>query len=122
MSHFAAPTRLLLAGAWILAACGLNEVFRPSRLGDVELVFVGGPDVIRGEQTPFSVTVTAGGTVVADPLLAYAVSDTAVMQLTADSTALIGVANGNATLTVQFLGSIFTDTLPTLIVDIRVRP
>jgi hypothetical protein len=42
------------------------------------------------------------------------------MQLTADSAALIAVGNGSATLTVQLLGSIFTDTLPTFVQAIRV--
>ena len=120
MSHFAAPTRLLLVGAWFLAACGLTEVFRPSRLGDVELSFDGDTVLARGETVPFSVTVTAGGSEVADPVLTYAVSDIAIMRLTADSAALIAVGNGSATLTVRLLGSIFTDTLPTFIHAIRV--
>lgn len=122
MTHFAAPSRLLPAAACMLAACGLTDVFRPSRLGDVKLSFIGDTVVTRGGQSPFSVAVTAGGSLVTDPVLIYAVSDTAVMQLTADSTAVIGVRNGRATLTAQLLGSIFTDTLPTLIVELRVRP
>jgi len=121
MSPCPALARLWLAGALMLVACGLSEVFRPSRVADVEFAFTGDTVLDRGEQAPFSVTVTAGGSAVAAPRLVYAVSDTALLQLTADSAAVIGVLQGNATLTVRWLGSIFTDTLPTFIQPIRVK-
>jgi hypothetical protein len=102
--------------------CGLAEVFRSPALRDVVLAYTGPTTVKVDDRIPISVTVTIGGASFADPRLSVTSSDTSIIVLSPQSDTLIARRMGFDTLTIKFVASIFTDSVPTIVQQIRVNP
>jgi len=119
-----AVTRLALTGFGGIAAlaCGLSDVFRSSGLEAVALTYVGDTVLTLGDTVPFSVTVVAAGIRLSQPHLRVMSSDTARIALTAGLDSLIARRQGTAALTIQVESSMLTDTAPTLVQPLRVKP
>jgi len=119
-----AVTRLALTGFGGIAAlaCGLSDVFRSSGLEAVALTSVGDTVLTLGDTVPFSVTVEAAGIRLSQPHLRAMSSDTARIALTAGLDSLIARRQGTAALTIQVESSMLTDTAPTLVQPLRVKP
>ena len=106
----------------VLVSCGFADLFRSARIGDVTVTYTG-PTVLNVHDTvPVSVTVTAGGTPMTDVLLSITSSDTSIIALSARSDTIFARDNGLETLTIRVVGSIFTDSFPTLLQQVRVLP
>jgi hypothetical protein len=105
-----------------LLGCGLADLFSAAKIGDVSITYIG-PDVVRvGDTIPFSVTVTAGGAPMTDALVWITSSDTSLIALSVGSDTLFAKDNGFDTLTIRVVSSIFTDTFPTHVQQVRVLP
>jgi len=113
---------LLGFGGWT-AACALRDVFRPGGLEAVRIAFRGDTMIVAGDTVPFSVDVCVGNARLPNPHLDIALEGTGAVLLTVGGDSLVGVQNGGqADLTIRFLNSIFTDTVPTLVQRIKVSP
>jgi hypothetical protein len=105
-----------------LLGCGLADLFSAAKIGDVSITYTG-PDMVNvGDTVPLTVIVTAGGTPMTDVLLSVTSSDTSIIGLSARSDTFYAKGNGNETLTIRVVASIFTDTFPTLEQRIHVQP
>lgn len=102
--------------------CGLAEVFRSPGPRDVVLTYTGPTTVKVDDRIPITVTVTIGGASFADPRLSVTSSDTSIIALSPQSDTLIARGIGFGTLTIRFVASIFTDSVPTIVQQIRVNP
>lgn len=108
-------------GGIAMLACGFGDLFRSPGVGDVVLTYTG-PDALNvGERVPVAVTVTVGGSTFSNPRLLITSSDT-IIALSPDGDTLIAVGRGLDTLTIKFITSILTDSLPTLLQPVRVNP
>ena len=106
----------------VLVACGFADLFTAAKIGDIVVTYTG-PDVLAvGDTVPVSITVTAGGTPFTDARLSITSSDTSIVALSARSDTLFAKARGFDTLTIRVVASIFTDTVPTILQQIRVVP
>ena len=109
-----------------LTRCNPFDVFAGAGLEPVVISYQGPTDVTLGTTVPFSVTVEADGRPLSGLRLTVTSEDTTKLVVTPGQDSLRGVAiglgNNRVTLTIQVLNSIFTDTLPTLQVGVRVRP
>ncbi|MGH7568816.1 MAG: hypothetical protein ACREL9_07575 [Gemmatimonadales bacterium] len=112
---------LMGLGGWS-AACALGDVFRPGRLEDVVIAFRGDTIIAAGDTVPFSVDVCVRDARLPNPRLEIVVpaAFADIVLLTSGGDSLVGLRNGQAELSIRFLNSIFTDTVPTLIQKIRV--
>ncbi|MGH7520833.1 MAG: hypothetical protein ACREMI_06115 [Gemmatimonadales bacterium] len=102
--------------------CGLAEVFRSPGPRDVVLTYTGPTMVSVDDRIPVTVTVTIDGASFADPRLSVTSSDTSIIVLSPQSDTLIVRGIGFDTLTIRFVASIFTDSVPTILQQIRVNP
>lgn len=75
-----------------------------------------------GDTVPVSIVVTVGGTPVPNPRLLITSSSPTVLAVSAGQDSLVALAQGRDTLTVRLQSSILTDSTPTLIQPLRVRP
>ncbi len=114
-----APT--LLAGTTV-AACGLSDVFSSPEVEAVVLTYQGDTLLTAGATVPFTVAVTVGGTPVPDAGLQITSSNPTVVAVSAGQDSLVALATGRDTLTIRLQSSILTDSAPTLIQPLRVRP
>jgi len=106
----------------VLVSCGLADLLNSEKVGDVTVTSTG-PTVLRvGDTVPFSVTVTTGGAPLSNALLWITSSDTSILALSLGSDTLFARDNGFDTLTIRVVASIFTDSFPTLLQQIRVLP
>jgi hypothetical protein len=106
----------------VLVSCGFADLFNSERIGDVTISYTG-PTVLHvGDTVPFSVTVTSGGTPLANSLLWIASSDTNSLALSSGSDTLFARDRGFDTLIIRVVASIFTDSFPTLAQPVRVLP
>lgn len=111
-----------LGGGIVMVACGFGDLFRSPGVGDVVLTYTG-PDVLRvGDRVPIAVTVTVGGASFSNPRLSVTSSDTTIVGLTPNGDTLVARSQGRDTLTITFITSILTDSLPTLLQPVRVNP
>src|SRR3954469_21774101 len=105
-----------------IGGCGLADLFRAEKIGEVSITY-NGPDVVNvGDTVPLSVNVTAGGAPMTGALLWITSSDTSLIARSARRHTFYAKDKGNATLTIRVVASIFTDTFPTLEQRIRVQP
>lgn len=106
----------------VLFACGFADLFDSSKIGDIVVAYTG-PDVMAvGDTVPVSMTVTAGGTPLTNARLWITSSDTSIVAVSSRSDTLFAKARGFDTLTIRVVASIFTDTVPTILQQIRVVP
>lgn len=113
---------ILALGGIAGVGCGLAEVFASTGLEPVVLAYQGDTVVALGTTVPFSVIVQAGGATLAQPNLVVTSSDDARLTVTPGQDSLRAVGLGKATLTIRLESSILTDSAPTLLQPIRVRP
>ncbi len=111
-----------LGGGIVILACGFGDLFRSPGVGDVVLTYTGADVLNVGARVPIAVTVTVGGTSFPNPRLSVTSSDTTIVALSPNGDTLIAVAQGHDTLTIKYLSSILTDSLPTLLQPVRVNP
>lgn len=104
-----------------LAGCAFGDIFRPAGPHDVVISYTGDSAFFVGDSLPFAFTVSAGGVLIDNPDASVTSSDTTVFALTAGHDSLIGVSNGSATLTFRLNDPMFTDSVPTRDIRIRVR-
>jgi hypothetical protein len=110
-------------GAPVLAAaCGLTDLFQSPGPSDVALTYTGPAVLNVDDRTPVAVSVLVGGSSLPNPRLLITSSDTAIIALSADGDTLIARSRGFDTLTIRLLGSIYTDSFPTILQPIRVNP
>jgi hypothetical protein len=109
-----------VAGGTVLAACGLADLFRPPGPADVVITYTGPTMMSVDETTLVAVNVTVAGQPLPSPRLWITSSDTTITVLRGDT--LIARDHGTATLTIRLTGSIYTDSLPTLLQQVRVIP
>jgi hypothetical protein len=103
-------------------SCGFADLFDSGKIGDVVIAYSGPTVVSEGDTVPISVTVTVGGTPLANSLLWVTSSDTSIIALSSRSDTLFARNKGFDTLTIRVVASIFTDSFPTLLQPIRVQP
>lgn len=109
-------------GGIAMLACGFGDLFRSPGVGDVVLRYTG-PDVLRvGDRAPIAVTVTVGGASFSNPRLSVTSSDTTIIAVVPTGDTLVARSQGHDTLTIKFITSILTDSLPTLLQPVRVSP
>jgi hypothetical protein len=111
---------LAVAGGALVAACGLADLFRPTGPADVVITYTGPTLMSVNETTLVAVSVTVAGQPLPTPRLWITSSDTTIAVLRGDT--LIARDNGTDTLTIRLAGSIYTDSLPTLLQQVRVIP
>lgn len=105
-----------------MLACGFGDLFRSPGVGDVVLTYTG-PDVLAvGERVPLAVTVTVGGASFSNPRLSITSSDTTIIALSPNGDTLVALSQGFDTLTIALVASILTDSLPTVLQQVHVRP
>lgn len=75
-----------------------------------------------GDTVPVTITVAVGGTPIPHPRLQVTSSSPTVLAVSAGQDSLVALAQGKDTLTVRLQSSILTDSAPTLIQPLRVRP
>lgn len=106
-----------------LAGCGFGDVFKsPGPAAGVVFVFQSDTILDVGDTVPFVVSVTAGGTVLANPRMVLTSLDTTRLAITATGDRLIGIRQGLADLEVRLIGSMITGPAPDTIQKIRVQP
>jgi len=117
-------TALLAAsfGLGALGACGLRDAFAGPRLEPVVLTYEGDTALARGTTVSFLISVSVNGVAVPNPRLALTSSDTTIIAITAGGDSLAARALGRAALTVRLESSVLTDSLPTLVEGLRVKP
>jgi uncharacterized protein YjdB len=115
-------TTLVLGTGIALVSCGFADLVHSGKIGDVAIAYSGPTVVSVGDTVPISVTVTAGGTPLTDALLSITSSDTSLVSLSARSDTLFAKRKGFDTLTIRVVASIFTDSFPTLVQQVRVQP
>jgi hypothetical protein len=106
----------------VLVSCGFADLFNSEKIGDVTVTYTGPTLLHVGDTVPVSVTVTTGGTSLTNALLVISSSDTSILALSPRSDTLFARDNGFDTLTIRVVASIFTDSFPTLVQQIRVQP
>ncbi|MGE5803581.1 MAG: hypothetical protein ACM358_15145 [Gemmatimonadota bacterium] len=115
-------TMLVLGTGIVLVSCGFADLIDSGKIGDVAIAY-SGPDVVNvGDTVPISVSVTVGGTPLTDAHLWVTSSDTSLISLSARSDTLFAKDRGIGTLTIRVVASIFTDSFPTLVQQVRVLP
>ena len=112
---------LLLSTLLGLAACGFGDLFRAAGPRDVTITFAGDSVLFVGDTSAFSIGVTANGVPIPHPDLILDSSDTSVVNVNAGGDSLRAVGSGSARLTVRVNDPVFTDSLPTVSIRIRVH-
>jgi hypothetical protein len=115
-------TGFALGGALLLAACGLGDVFASPGIGDVTLVYAGPTVMSVNDRAAVAVSVTVAGGTIPNPRVFIESSDKTVLAVSAAGDSLIALSRGFDTLTIRYVGSIFTDSFPTLRQQVRVLP
>ena len=105
-----------------VVGCGLAEVFGSPQVGNVVLTYTGPTTVYVNDTIPVAVNVTVAGASVPNPHLSITSSNTSIIVLSARSDTLIARSRGLDTLTIKLVASIFTDSFPTILQQIRVNP
>jgi hypothetical protein len=108
-------------GAAAILGCGFGDLFRAAGPRNISLSYQGDSVIAIGDSTPFSILISADGAPVAGAVLSLSSSDTTVVTLSAMGDTIRGVGIGSARVTARLESPMFTDTLPTLHVRIRVR-
>ena len=106
----------------VVVSCGFADLFNSAKIGDIAVIYTGPTIVTVGDTVPVSVTVIAGGTPFTGGRLWITSSDTSIIALSARSDTLFARDNGTDTLTIRVVASIFTDSFPTLVQQVRVQP
>ena len=104
-----------------VVGCGLAEVFGSPQVGNVVLTYTGPTTVYVNDTIPVAVNVTVAGASVPNPHLSITSSNTSIIALSARSDTLIARGRGFDTLTIKLVASIFTDSFPTILQQIRVN-
>jgi hypothetical protein len=115
-------TMLALGTGLVLVSCGFADLFDSGKIGAVVIAYSGPTVVSAGDTAPISVTVTVGGTPLANSLLWITSSDTSIIALSARNDTIFARRKGFDTLAIRVVASIFTDSFPTLLQQIRVQP
>ncbi len=105
-----------------VVGCGLAEVFGSPKVGNVVLTYAGPTTVYVNDTIPVVVNVTVAGASVPNLHLSITSSNTSIIVLSARSDTLIARSRGLDTLTIKLVASIFTDSFPTILQQIRVNP
>lgn len=106
----------------VLVSCGIADLFNSEKVGDVTVTYTGPTLLHVGDTVPVSVTVATGGMSLTNALLLISSSDTSILALSPRSDTLFARDHGFDTLTIRVVASIFTDSFPTLVQQIRVQP
>jgi hypothetical protein len=119
-----APPSSRIAG-FVLAAVALAgcDLLSTPGLEDVTLEYIGCTRLPRDTTAAFSVIVRAAGAVVPDPRLDITSSDPSILVVVPPGDSIRSLdQNGTSTLTIRFLSSWFTDSIPTLAQNVQVNP
>lgn len=113
--------------ALLTASSGLVAVlacaaFDSPRLEPVVLTWVSDTVLTQDSTVALVIGVSANGVPVLNPRLAVSSSDTTVVRVNAAGDSLFASGLGRASITVRLESSVLTDSLPTLIQSLRVRP
>ncbi len=111
-----------LGGGIVMLACGFGDLFRSPGVADVVLTYTGPQDLKVGERAPIAVTVTVGGASFSNPRLSITSSDTTIIALSPNRDTLVALSQGFDTLTITLVASILTDSFPTILQQVHVRP
>lgn len=122
LTHRAAKLALVSLLASALLGCGIDNLFATPGLETVTLNYMGDTLLTLDSIVPFNVVVTAGGTTQSGLRLVAASSDTTVVGFTAGFDSLVPRSIGRADITFRVMAGIFTDSQPTLVQGVRVRP
>ena len=106
----------------IALACGFADLFSSQQVGNVVLTYAGPTTLNVSDRMPFAVSATIDGTVIANPRVAISSSDPSILTFSASGDTLIALSKGFGTLTITLVGSIYTDSFPTLRQQVRVNP
>ena len=112
---------VLLSALLGLVGCGFGDLFRAAGPRDVSITFTGDSTIAVGTPSAFSVAVSANGATVVNPNLSIESSDTTVFGINATRDSLVALKSGNATLIIQLNDAVFTDSVPSIAVDIKVH-
>lgn len=104
-----------------VAACSFGDLFRTAGPRAVSITFTGDTVLFVGDTATFAFAVTANGVPVSNPNLTIESSDTSIFRLNAARDSLFALGNGNARLTARLNDPIFTDSLPTASIRIRIH-
>jgi hypothetical protein len=109
-------------GCAFVMACGLAELVGSPKISNVVLTYTG-PDVLTvGDRVPFAVAVSVDGALLPNPRLSVSSSPDTIITLSPHGDTLFALARGFGTLTIRFVPSIFTDSFPTIVQQVRVNP
>jgi len=114
--------RLMMLALCGCTACGLADLFKPAAITDVQITYTGPTTVSVADTFPLAVAVQIGGATIPVPRLWVTSSDTTILALSGGGDTVIARARGFDTLTIRLLGSIYTDSFPTIRQGIRVNP
>jgi hypothetical protein len=112
----------ILALCGITTACGLADIFKSAEISGVAMTYTGPTTVSVADTFPLSVTVTIAGRSVPAPRLWVTTADTTILAVTASGDTVIARSRGFDTLTIRLVGSIYTDSFPTIRQAIKVNP
>ena len=112
---------LVTASAALVAvlACA---AFDSSRVEPVVLSWASDTVLTHDSTVALVIGVSANGVPIPNPRLAVSSSDTTVVRVNAAGDSLFANGLGRASITVRLESSVLTDSLPTLIQSLRVRP
>jgi len=106
------PVVLAALSGFATGACGLADVFRPAGLNDVVVSYLGATDLSVGARIAPVVSVEVDGAIMPNPRLRFTSSDPTVLALTPIGDTLVACGIGQALLTIRFVSSMVTDTVP----------
>lgn len=112
----------ILGGSVLLGACGFADLFSTRQVGNVVLTYAGPTAMRVDDRTPFAVTVTINGAAIPNPHLSVTISDPTLLTLSTDGDTLIALNRGFDTLRIKLVASMYTDSFPTLLQQVRVNP
>jgi hypothetical protein len=112
----------VLGGSVLLGACGFADLFSTRQVGNVVITYAGPTSMRVDDRAPFAVTVTIDGAAIPNPRLSITNSDPTVLTLLTDGDTLVALNRGLDTLRIRLVSSMYTDSFPTLLQQVRVNP
>jgi len=111
----------VLVGVLFLDGCSYSDIFGTPGPRLVLLKFFGDSTLAVGSPEAFGVTVSSEGIPVPNPNLSIAADDTTIVSINAAHDSLTGLRTGITRLRARLQDPMFSDSLPTLVVRIRVH-
>lgn len=105
----------------VIAACGLGDLLSEPRVADVVMTYTGPKILAIGDTVPVTVTVEVDGKPEPGVRLEVTSSDSAVVAVLPRGDWIAARARGVAILTIRFASAIFTESVPTIVQELRVN-